>query len=110
MEAALKMLQHNLRQKEEQLEAAKLRVKTLTSERGEIIQLIETMSKYSGCSSSNPAAAEAAEKPKSWADQVEEDENLQKEPEVRTDPIDKFFGKQKGYVIFDGPMAGVYTN
>ncbi|MCH92005.1 hypothetical protein A2U01_0012937, partial [Trifolium medium] len=49
---------------------------------------------------------------KSWADEVEEDEVRKNgsTPIIQTsDPVDDEFGQYEAYVIFDGPMRGIYT-
>lgn len=109
MEQAIKVLQHNLQQKKEQIVAAKAKLQQLTFEEGEIIKTITSLQQF--CSNSSSTTT-------TWADQVEEEENADSknsaEKEVlkqtprNKDPIEDEFGS-KSYVIFDGPMKGVYS-
>jgi len=165
MEQAIKILQHNLKQKDEQIEATQQRLTKLSSERGEIITTLQNLQQYTANtnisepteekSSSNTkenwdllgqdsgkynyyvkySAPESSKIPieaiapsdwkkeqessetssdskKSWADEVEEEDEARKNGLSTTiqtnDPVDNEKGKFEAYVIFDGPMKGIY--
>ncbi|CAJ2630647.1 unnamed protein product [Trifolium pratense] len=162
MEQAIKILQHNLKQKDEQIEATQQRLTKLSSERGEIITTLQNLQQYTANtnisepteekSSSNtkenwdllgqdsgkynyyvkysapksskiPIEAIApsdlkkeqessSDSKKSWADEVEEEDEARKNGLSTTiqtnDPVDNEMGKFEAYVIFDGPMKGIY--
>ncbi|CAJ2659837.1 unnamed protein product [Trifolium pratense] len=154
MEQAIKILQHNLKQKDEQIEATQQRLTKLSSERGEIITTLQNLQQYTNISepteeksSSNTkenwdllgqdsgkynyyvkysaqaitpsnlkkeqeSSETTSDSKKSWADEVEEEDEARKNGFSTTiqtnDPVDNEMGKFEAYVIFDGPMKGIY--
>jgi hypothetical protein len=166
MEQALKVLQNNLKQKDEQIEIYRQKLQTLSSERGEMIKMIDEFLKIMKATTGEPAEDQPNEVPKnnenwdllgqdsgkynyyvkytapeeskipiesvepsgwnsttkpelttsdskkSWGDiaeEAEESKNDFAESNVVVDPIDEQLGKNV-YVIFDGPMKGIYSN
>ena len=171
MEQAIKLLQNNIKQKDEQLVALEIKKAKISAERGEMITTLESLQKMTTTEdqtstptkSSNEVpknkenwdllgqpsgkydyyvkytAPESAEIPieavtsngwksneeqeaessgttsnskKSWAEEVEEEDEARKNGLSTTiqtsDPVDDEMGKFEAYVIFDGPMKGIY--
>ncbi|KAK2406997.1 hypothetical protein QL285_042661 [Trifolium repens] len=166
MEQAIKLLQNNIKQKDEQLVALEIKRGKISAERGEMITTLKGLQKmttnenqsstkspneiknqenwdllgqpsgkydyyvkYTTPESSKipiekivPSGwnieqeAESSEttsdSKKSWADQVEEEDEARKNGSLTTiqtsDPVDNEMGKFEAYVIFDGPMKGIY--
>ncbi|KAK2354186.1 hypothetical protein QL285_091736 [Trifolium repens] len=173
MEQAIKLLQNNIKQKDEQLAAIDSRRKKISDERGEMITTLKSLQNMTTNidQSSTPTASldkvlrdkknwdllgqpsgkydyyvkytapESAEIPmeavtpngwkpnsneeqeaessgttsnskKSWAEEVEEEDEARKNGLSTTiqisDPVDNEMGKFEAYVIFDGPMKGIY--
>jgi hypothetical protein len=113
MKQTIRMLQNNLKQKDEQILHAKLKLQNLTAERGEMIKMIEKLTEIMNNDNTvaeTSSAIEESSPEKSWADKVEEEEESKNDSEpsnVAVDPIDEQLGKNV-YVIFDGPMKGIY--
>ncbi|CAJ2676540.1 unnamed protein product [Trifolium pratense] len=154
MEQAIKILQHNLKQKDEQIEATQQRLTKLSSERGEIITTLQNLQQYTANTNISEPTEEkssnntkenwdllgqdsgkynyyvkysaqaiapskeqessetTSDSKKSWADEVEEEDEARKNGLSTTiqtnDPVDNEMGKFEAYVIFDGPMKGIY--
>jgi len=164
MEQAIKLLQNNIKQKDEQLAALEARIKKVSDERGEMIITLKSLQsmvtnsdevpkddenwdllgqdsgkynyyvKYtapeeskipiesiipSGWSSttkdqkpksSAPTSETTSDSKKSWAEEVEEEDEARKNGSTIqiSDLVDNEMEKFEAYVIFDGPMKGIY--
>jgi hypothetical protein len=64
MEQALKVLQNNLKQKDEQIEIYRQKLQTLSSERGEMIKMIDEFLKIMKATTGEPAEDQPNEVPK----------------------------------------------
>jgi hypothetical protein len=131
MEQALKVLYNSLKQKDEQIEIHSQKLKQLSSERGEMIKMIESLTKIinvetpttteeptkktlneqqSFSSTSSAGSMPEEDMKKSWAEKVEqEDEESKNGLDQPSDAVD-LQPEKKVYVIFDGPMKGIYNN
>ena len=131
MEQALKVLYNSLKQKDEQIEIHSQKLKQLSSERGEMIKMIESLTKIinvetpttteeptkktlneqqSFSSTSSAGSMPEEDTKKSWAEKVEqEDEESKNGLDQPSDAVD-LQPEKKVYVIFDGPMKGIYNN
>lgn len=131
MEQALKVLYNSLKQKDEQIEIHSQKLKQLSSERGEMIKMIESLTKIinvetpttteeptkktlneqqSFSSTSSAGSMPEEDTKKSWAEKVEqEDEESKNGLDQPSDVVD-LQPEKNVYVIFDGPMKGIYNN
>ncbi|GER43587.1 transactivator/viroplasmin protein [Striga asiatica] len=94
MEQAMKQLQHQLKQKDEQIQAAQKRLNSLFSQRGEIEETIKKTWKNFNIPGETQKEVQTSEPIKVAQEKVQTEDSPSKE----------------AYVIFDGPMKGVYKN